>query len=370
MFDARGTVVFAFSLMLSVSLLWAQPARAESAETIEVYDFWQFIFLGDTEGLEDHLWHNEDGYHYQGRYSWFYPKRYERDLSLRFWSHIIDPTEEATRQEKLKGWVREAKLYLALVNTPNQAHFQKKIAMANLSFSAMDGGMEDFHFSSIPYLVDSIVAAQKARYHGAADDGFSKRIAKTQDILISSLLNSDLLVRKNLNDMLGYAADDVYQAFQRPVFYEVLGTSLISSYKDEFIDQGVDLLAESVALLDACTTQDCQDALTLAPAYRIMTLLTLAEGYAMQGDVLQRDDTLDRMRAEATAQDWPYLPVIEAYLNDIDGLTSQWSERQQLKLLGVPTGLKAPMTYVFEPVNACRYCHVGQTEVPQAYLPE
>lgn len=359
-----------FKASFFIFLSCLSMASTLGAQEIKAYDFWSYFSFGDGSALDGYLSAQSDDLHYAGRYTAFYPRGYEKDLSLRFWKHIIDPTEEASKQSKLKSWAKEAKLYLAFFNTPNQAHFRKKIAMANLSFSSMDGGVVDLHASSIPYLVDSITAARQARFHGSGEDGFSKRIAKTQDILISSLLDSDRLLDKNIADMLGYADSSALAEFQRPVFYEVLGTSLISSYKHKYITQGVELLAESLRLLDACESQDCRDALTLAPAYKIMTLLTLAEGYAMLGDDIARDSTLAQMRDEANIQGWPYLPLVDSYLGDIETLTYQWSQATQLELLGTPTGLKVPMTFVFKPMNACRLCHVGQLSVPESYLPD
>ncbi len=352
--------IFALSIVLSPDL---------KAESTTSYDFWSHIASGNTENFKYYPDENKDNQHYNGVYSSFYPRSYEKDLSLRFWAHIIDPEEEARKQAELKKWVKEANLYLMFFKTPNQSHFRKKIAMANLSFAALKGGMEDFHLSAVPYLKSSIIAAQKARYHSMPEDGFSKRIEKTQNLLISSLLDSDYLVDKNIEDMLAYASSSDFKAFQKPVYYEVLGTSLISSYKRKYIEQGVNLLAESIRLLDTCTTSDCDDALTLAPAYKIMTLLTLAEGYAMLGDLGNRDNTFATMRNLAVEKDWPFLPVINAYLNDIDDLTNRWSRSEQIKLIGITTGLKKPMPYVFKPINACRYCHVGQTSVPEYYLP-
>lgn len=50
MLHARDKMVFVLSMVVLVALIWMQEARTDSTETIQAYDFWEFILVGDLRG--------------------------------------------------------------------------------------------------------------------------------------------------------------------------------------------------------------------------------------------------------------------------------------------------------------------------------
>jgi hypothetical protein len=292
--------------------------------------------------------------------------RYEKELSREFWDLLIGDDILG-----LRVWIAEAKAYTPSAPRLNKSHFQKKVAMAYLLLSSLNGGVDEFRVSSSPYILDSLTYSALARTNAHQGDGFSQRVfLNNNELLLAMLLNDQAKIDATIETVLEIAESPEYSEVQKPVFYEVLGTSLVTSVNQEHVWRGVELLEESIALFDACIeakAPSCVDALTLAPNYEIMALITLADGYAALGEAELSFARMAEARDLAVKLQWPFLAELDEHIANLD--TSPWDSNALEPIPFLDSGLSEPMPFVFNHTNACRYCHVNQQKVPQSYLP-
>ncbi len=184
-------------------------------------------------------------------------------------------------------------------------------------------------------------------------------------LVISVFTNNTAGVAEALQEVRKQAKHPDYDPVQEAIFYEVAATLLLTAYDRAVVQEAVTLFEEAMALLEKCTSKGCKDALTLAPYYQVMNHATLAEGYAMLGEMGLFQAELDKALKLGKQLNWPYLDDFTAYAKGIDTkyqsvtqVSSPW-----------PNGFKVEQPYMFKHENGCRHCHVGQQEVPEHYLP-
>lgn len=289
---------------------------------------------------------------------------YETKLSQEFWYNLRND-----KVDDMRKWTSKTKGYLLLGGafSPNRNHFYKKLGMAGIMFSSINGGSNDFRLSTAPYIADTLTFATLAHKTAAPGDGFSQRMYLTYNFLVMSVLFNDKAgVMKAIDDIVAEANKPQYSPVQKPVFYEVLATLLLTAKDPALVQIGVDYFEQSLALIRNCTSQDCVDAATLAPFYEVVNLISIGEGYAMLNLPMQSTAYLNEAVALATEKNWPYLNQFLAYRQ---GITAKFSTATQVTNPW-PTGFKKEQPFLFNHENGCRYCHVTQTVIPTRYLPK
>lgn len=229
---------------------------------------------------------------------------YEQELSRDFWFYLVSNDVEGFRD-----WYDEAQLYM-LENpaTPNAAHFYKKLGMANIMFSSIKGGSNDFHWASSPHILETLKYATLAHNAAEDNDGFAERMALTYNELVMSVfLNNEPGVYEAIAAIENAANDPALAPFQKPVYYEVMGTLLLTAHDPALVEIGLQALEYSIALTNDCFTSDCNDARMLAPYYNVMNHLAAGEGAAMLGDYTKSAAHLAEAERLAVQDDWPYL---------------------------------------------------------------